>query len=260
MTLSQRDALAAAADKVTLESTLNWVEELRMIKDKDEIDRTKKACDIARRIFEIVRATITPEMTESQISADLEYHARRFGAKGLSFEPIVGVGERAALPHGHATNKKIGEADFVLIDWGVNEGLYMSDLTRVLATARISPKLRKLYGVVLKAQLAGIDAIRPGVACEDVDAAARAVIDKAGFGKHFGHGLGHGTGLQIHEAPRLAAGQKTLLRPGMIVTVEPGIYFPEWGGIRIEDDILVTRSGHEVLTSVPKELDECVVA
>ena len=142
----------------------------------------------------------------------------------------------------------------------MNEGLYMSDLTRVLATAKISPKLRKLYGVVLKAQLAGIDAIRPGAACEDVDAAARAVIEKAGYGKHFGHGLGHGVGLEIHEAPRFAQGQKTVLKPGMIVTVEPGIYFPGWGGIRIEDDVLVTRTGHEVLTSVPKELDECLVA
>ena len=172
----------------------------------------------------------------------------------------MGVGPRAALPHGRATNKKIGEDDFTLIDWGVNEGLYMSDLTRILVTGKISPKLRKLYGVVLKSQLAGIAAIRPGAVCEDVDAAARAVIEKAGYGKQFGHGLGHAVGLQIHEAPRFAAGQKTVLKPGMIMTVEPGIYFPEWGGIRIEDDVLVTRSGHEVLTSVPKELDECVVA
>jgi Xaa-Pro aminopeptidase len=112
---------------------------------------------------------------------------------------------------------------------------------------------------VLKAQLAGIDAIRPGATCEEVDRAARAVIDKAGHGKAFGHGLGHGIGLEVHEAPRLAQGQDVQLRPGMIVTVEPGVYFPGWGGIRIEDDVLVTRTGHEVLTSVPKELDECLV-
>ncbi len=148
----------------------------------------------------------------------------------------------------------------MLIDWGVNEGLYMSDLTRVLATAKISPKLRKLYGVVLKSQLAGIEAIRPGAVCEDVDRAARSVIENAGYGKHFGHGLGHSLGLEIHENPRFANGNKTVLKPGMIMTVEPGIYFPEWGGIRIEDDVLVTKRGHEVLTSVPKELDECIVA
>jgi Xaa-Pro aminopeptidase len=260
MTVGQRDALAAAAPKVELAPVPGWIEDLRMVKDRDEIDRTRKACDLARRVFDVVRAKLTPETTEIAVAAELEYHARLFGAKGLSFEPIVGVGPRAALPHGHATSKKIGEADFTLIDWGVNEGLYLSDLTRVLATAKISPKLRKLYGVVLKAQLAGIAAIRPGAVCEDVDAAARAVIDKAGYGKHFGHGLGHSVGLQIHEAPRFAAGQKTVLKPGMIMTVEPGVYFPGWGGIRIEDDVLVTRSGHEVLTSVPKELEECIVA
>ena len=260
MTLATRDALAAAADKVALESTSGWVEDLRMIKDRDEIEATRRACDMARRAFEVVRAKITLSMTEAEISSELEYQARRFGAKGLSFEPIVGVGPRAALPHGHATNKRIGEDEFVLIDWGVHERLYMSDLTRVLATGKISPKLRKLYGVVLKAQLAGIEAIRPGVLCEDVDAAARAVIENAGYGKHFGHGLGHSLGLEIHENPRFAKGNKTELKPGMIMTVEPGIYFPGWGGIRIEDDVLVTRTGYEVLTSVPKELDECIVA
>jgi Xaa-Pro aminopeptidase len=208
----------------------------------------------------VVRAKLTPEMTELQVAAELEYQARQFGAKGLSFEAIVAVGTRAALPHARPTTRRIGEDDFTLIDWGVNEGLYMSDLTRMVPTAKISPKLRKLYGVVLKAQLAGIEAIRPGVTCEEVDRAARSVIEKAGYGKQFGHGLGHGVGLEIHEAPRLAQGQTRELKPGMIITVEPGVYFPEWGGIRIEDDVLVTRTGHEVLTSVTKDLDECLVA
>ena len=136
----------------------------------------------------------------------------------------------------------------------------MSDLTRVLVTAKIPPKLERVYGVVLKAQLAGIAAIRPGVTCGDVDHAARKIIADAGFDKQFGHGLGHGIGLEIHEAPRLGKNQSTVLKPGMIVTVEPGIYLPGWGGVRIEDDILVTRTGHEVLSSVPKELEDCVVA
>jgi Xaa-Pro aminopeptidase len=245
---------------VELVPTSGWVEELRIIKDKEEIDRTRRACDQARRAFEVVRAKLTPEMTELQVAAELEYQARQFGAKGLSFEAIVAVGTRAALPHARPTTRRIGEDDFTLIDWGVNEGLYMSDLTRMVPTAKISPKLRKLYGVVLKAQLAGIEAIRPGVTCEEVDRAARSVIEKAGYGKQFGHGLGHGVGLEIHEAPRLAQGQTRELKPGMIITVEPGVYFPEWGGIRIEDDVLVTRTGHEVLTSVTKDLDECLVA
>ena len=259
MTVALRDALAAAVPKAQLTPTSGWVEELRMTKDADEIDRTRRACDLARRAFEVVRAKLTPAMTEREVANELEYQARRFGAKGMSFESIVAVGPRAALPHARPTTRKIGESDFTLIDWGVNEGLYMSDLTRLVVTDKISPKLRKLYGVVLKAQLAGIEAIRPGVPCEAVDRAARNVIEKAGHGKAFGHGLGHGVGLEIHEAPRLAQNQPTELRPGMIVTVEPGVYFPGWGGIRIEDDVLVTRTGHEVLTSVPKELDECVV-
>ncbi|QDS99867.1 M24 family metallopeptidase [Adhaeretor mobilis] len=259
MTVALRDKVERAVPKARLEPTDGWIEALRMIKDRDEIAATRRACELARRAFEVVRAKITGETKESEIAADLEYQARRFGGKGLSFTPIVGVQERAALPHGTATERKIGSGDFVLIDWGVNESLYMSDLTRILATGKISTKLRKLYGVVLKAQLAGIAAIKPGVTCEKVDAAARKVIERAGHGKYFGHGLGHGTGLEIHEAPRLAKNQETKLEAGMIVTVEPGIYFPEWGGIRIEDDILVTRSGHEVLSNVPKELDECIV-
>jgi len=199
-------------------------------------------------------------MTELEVAAELEYQARRFGAKGLSFPAIVAVGPRAALPHARPTQRKIGESDFTLIDWGVNSGLYMSDLTRVIVTGKISPKLRKIYGVVLKAQLAAIEAIEPGKTCEQVDAVARKIITRAGFGKAFGHGLGHGTGLEIHEAPRLAVGHKTKLQPGMIVTVEPGIYVPGWGGVRIEDDVLVTRTGHEVLTDVPKQLDDCLLA
>jgi Xaa-Pro aminopeptidase len=260
MTLGLHAGISKAATSCELISSNGWVEGLRIFKDRDEIARTRIACDQARRAFDVVRASLTLEMTEFEVAAELEYQARRFGAKGLSFPAIVATGARAALPHARPTQQKLGAADFTLIDWGVNEGLYMSDLTRMVVTGRISPKLRKVYGVVLKAQLAGIDAIRPGVTCEAVDQAARSIIAKAGFGKQFGHGLGHGTGLEIHEAPRLAQGQSTVLAPGMIVTVEPGIYFPGWGGVRIEDDVLVTRDGHEVLTSVPKNLDECMVA
>lgn len=259
MTVELRDTLAEAAAGVEFEATSGWVESLRMVKDRSEIEATRRACQLARRAFDVVRAKLTEEMTEREAAAELEYQARRFGGKALSFTPIVGVGTRAALPHGTPSDRRIGEGDFVLIDWGVNEGLYMSDLTRVLPTARISPKLRKLYNVVLEAQLAGIAAIRPGVTCETVDQAARKIIDKAGYGKAFGHGLGHGIGLEIHEGPRLAQGEQNLLKAGMIVTVEPGIYFRKWGGIRIEDDVLVTRSGHEVLSDVPKDLEASLV-
>jgi Xaa-Pro aminopeptidase len=171
----------------------------------------------------------------------------------------MAVGPRAALPHAKPTEQRIGSDDFVLVDWGANGGLYRSDLTRVLVTGKISPKFERVYGVVLQAQLRAIAAIRPGAVAHDVDAVARNVIAKAGFGRRFRHGLGHGVGLQVHEGPRLAVNNLTVLRPGMVVTVEPGIYLPGWGGVRIEDDVLVTRTGYELLTSVSKRLEDIVV-
>jgi Xaa-Pro aminopeptidase len=259
MTVALHDALNEAVKLCDLIACLGWVEQLRIVKDRNEIARTRVACEQARRAFEVVRASLTPDMTELAVAADLEYQARRFGGKCLSFPAIVAAGPRAALPHASPTLQRLSESDFTLIDWGVNEGQYVSDLTRILVTGKISPKLQKVYRVVLRAQLAAIKAIRPGVSCESVDSVARKIITKAGYGKQFGHGLGHGVGLDIHEAPRLTLGQSTLLKAGMIVTVEPGIYLPGWGGVRIEDDILVTKTGHEVLTSVPKQLEECLV-
>jgi Xaa-Pro aminopeptidase len=259
-TVSLQQSLAKELPKLKLVVTENLVEKLRIVKDKDEIDATRVACQQARRAFDAVRASLTPDVAETEVAAELEYRARRIGAKALSFPAIVAVGPRAALPHARPTSRRLSDDDFTLVDWGVNSGLYMSDLTRIIITGRISPKLRKIYGVVLKAQLAAIDAIRPGLTGEQVDGVARRVITRAGFGDAFGHGLGHGLGLEIHEAPRLAVGQKTKLRPGMIVTVEPGIYVPGWGGVRIEDDVLVTRTGHEVLSDVPKQLEDCVLS
>jgi Xaa-Pro aminopeptidase len=259
-TVALQQSLVKALPKVQIVATENLVENLRLVKDASEVEATRVACMQARRAYDVVRASLTTNMTELEVAAELEYQARRFGAKCLSFPPIVAVGPRAALPHARPTQRKLSESDFTLVDWGVNSGLYMSDLTRIIVTGKISPKLRKIYGVVLKAQVAAIEAIRPGKTCEEIDRVARQIITKAGFGKAFGHGLGHGTGLEIHEAPRLAVGQKTKLLPGMIVTVEPGIYVPGWGGVRIEDDVLVTRTGHEVLSDVPKQLEDCVLA
>ncbi len=259
-TVAFRNALERALKNRSIIDTDGLVEQLRVVKDREEIAATRRACELARRTLEAVLGSATPSMSEWDFVAELEYQSRRLGAKALSFPPIVAVGPRAALPHAPPTHNKLADSDFTLIDWGVNSGLYMSDLTRIIVTGKISPKLRKVYGVVLKAQLAAIEAIRPGAICEDVDRVARKIITRAGYGKQFGHGLGHGTGLEVHESPRLAAGEKTALRPGMIVTVEPGIYLPGWGGVRIEDDVLVTRTGHEVLTDVPKRLDECMLA
>lgn len=259
MPVSLHERLTAALGDVTTVSTTGLVEQFREIKDADELAALRVAVDQAERAFAVLRATLRPELTEKEVAAQLENQLRLFGAKGASFPPIVAVGARAALPHARPTDGKIGGDDFVLVDWGADAGLYKSDLTRVLVTGRISAKLERVYRVVLKAQAESIAAIRPGVTCHEVDAVARRVISKAGYGKNFGHGLGHGIGLDIHEGPRLASNNHQPLKPGMVVTVEPGVYLPGWGGVRIEDDVLVTRTGHEVLTSVPKQLEEMVV-
>lgn len=258
MTLSLREKIAEKAPKVEFVTTSGLVEDLRLRKDKYEIDDIRQAVSYAERAFGVIKAGLRPEQTEKQIADALDNQLRMFGAKGASFDSIVAVGERAALPHARPTERKVSESEFVLIDWGASGRLYKSDLTRVLVTGKIPPKLQRIYGVVLKAQLAGIAAIRPGVTAHSVDEAARTVIEKAGFGKHFGHGLGHGIGLEIHEGPRLTRGNQAVLEPGMVVTVEPGIYLPDWGGVRIEDDVLVTKTGHEVLTSVPKEWEHAI--
>jgi len=260
MTVGTRDEIAAALPKTELVSTANLVEELRLIKDKDEIAEIRRAVWFAERAFGILKASLRPERTEKEVADELENNIRLFGGKGCSFPSIVAVGARAALPHARPTLQKIGADDFVLVDWGANGGQYMSDLTRVLVTGKIPPKLERIYRVVLSAQEQAIAAIAPGKTCHEIDEVARTVIAKAGFAKNFGHGLGHGIGLEIHEGPRLAAGQHRKLEPGMVVTVEPGIYLPGWGGVRIEDDILVTKSGYEVLTSVSKTWEDAIVS
>lgn len=259
MSLHLRDSILKEIPGMELIPASGLVEELRLIKDKEEIERTRAAVRQAESGFAVIRAALRGCQTEKQIANELEYQMRLFGAKGCAFPSIVAVGARAALPHATLSDRQVGSADLLLIDWGASESLYRSDLTRVLVTGRLSPKLEKIYRIVLEAQVSAIDAIHPGMTCEDVDRVARDIIDKAGYGKYFGHGLGHGLGLHVHEGPRLAKGVKTLLQPGMIVTVEPGIYLPDWGGVRIEDDVLVTRDGCEVLTSVSKELEDAVV-
>ena len=197
-------------------------------------------------------------MTEKELADELEYQMRKFGAKDRAFPSIVAAGPRAALPHAVPTDGPIGEQTSLLIDWGAQENLYRSDLTRVLTFGRPPAKFRKIYETVLEAQMATIGAIQPGMTGGEADAVARGVITKAGFGKRFEHGTGHGLGLDVHEGPRLGKGCQTVLKPGMVVTVEPGIYLPGWGGVRIEDDVLITRTGCEVLSSYPKGWDDTI--
>jgi Xaa-Pro aminopeptidase len=259
LTKSQFDQLESELLGVELVASCDEVECLRSIKDKSEIKAIRESIAVNQKAFSVIRSQLRAEQTELEIAHNLEHQMRLFGARGFAFEPIIGVGARSALPHGHPTNKQVGESAFLLFDWGANVNHYLSDLTRVLVTAKIPPKLRKIYDIVLKAQLAAIKKIRPGVELKTVDQAARKVIEDSGFGKNFGHGLGHSFGLEIHETPFMSPIFDGKLQAGMVITVEPGIYLPGWGGVRIEDDILVTQNGHEVLSDLPKQLDECTV-
>jgi Xaa-Pro aminopeptidase len=257
MSVETHSKLATAATTATLVPTDGLVEALRQVKDAGEISEIREAVRLAERAFTAMRAQLRGEQTERELAHNLEHTIRGLGGEGAAFPPIIAAGDRAALPHYRPGPIRVDSADLLLIDWGARgPGGYRSDLTRVLATSKLSTKLERVYGVVLKAQLAGIAAIRPGVSGKEVDQATRSVIEKAGFGKAYTHSTGHGIGLDIHEAPRLGPSVDVTLQPGMVITVEPGIYLPGWGGVRIEDDVLVTRDGHEVLTSVPKELDD----
>jgi Xaa-Pro aminopeptidase len=261
LSVADYEALRAKLPHVEFKATSDSVETLRAIKDKDEIAAIRQSIDQAERAFSMLRNGLRPSETEKDVADALEVYLRRCGATTASFPPIVAVGERSALPHARPiAESRIGDADFVLIDWGATGRPYKSDLTRVLVTGKVTAKFAKVYRTVLSAQARAITAIRPGVIAKDVDAEARSVIEEAGFGRFFSHGLGHGLGMDIHEAPRLRKGSDVALLPGMVVTVEPGIYLPGWGGIRIEDDVLVTPEGCEVLTDVPKSLESVRVS
>ena len=238
------------------------VEQLRQVKDASEIGQIRAAIRMAEKAFAMFRAMLRPDDTEKDLVDNLEMYVRRAGAKCTAFPSIVAFGDRASLPHAPPTNRRLGDEMLLLIDWGANGPSYKSDLTRVLlphnnrAARNTKPRrgnLREVYETVLRAQAQGIDALRPGAKAGDVDAAARQVIADAGYGDYFTHSIGHGFGLQIHEAPLMRPDSELVLQAGMVVTVEPGIYIPDWGGIRIEDDVLITPDGREVLTSVPKD-------
>jgi Xaa-Pro aminopeptidase len=253
LTVADLETLLELAPAIAWKGDKDRVESLRVRKDASEIAQIREAIGIAERAFGMFCAMLRPEDCEKESCDNLEMYIRRAGGQCASFPSIVAVGQRAALPHAPPTGRCVSEAGLLLVDWGASGAFYKSDLTRVLATRRISPKLEKVYAVVLKAQEHAVRAIRPGVKASDIDAEARSVIARAGFGQFFGHGLGHGIGLQVHEAPMLRQNSAAVLEEGMVVTVEPGVYLPGWGGVRIEDDVLVTPDGCEVLTHVPKD-------
>lgn len=232
------------------------VEPLRLIKDADELALMSKAALTGCRLFEHVLGFIRPGLREIEVAAELEHQARLEGAEGMSFETIVASGLRSALPHGRATETRLPRKGFLTLDFGIILGGYCSDMTRTVYLGKPRPRERAAYEAVLEAQQAGVEAVRAGVSCGEVDEAARSVLRRAGLAEAFSHSTGHGVGLEIHESPRLGAGQKTRLQAGMVVTIEPGIYLAGEFGIRIEDMVAVTQTGGQVLTPAPKALIE----
>jgi Xaa-Pro aminopeptidase len=271
LAVSEFETLKQAAPTVDWKGGRDRVEQLRAVKDDSEIAEIREAIRFAERAFNMFRAMLQPDDCEKDLSDALEMYVRRAGGRCSSFPTIVAVGPRAALPHAPPTRHQVNEAQLLLVDWGASGRFYKSDLTRVLVPRKnsglspathghdLEPKLQEIHEVVLRAQQAAIAALRPGVKSGDVDAAARQVINNAGYGDYFTHSVGHGIGLQVHEFPIMRPKTEILLQAGMVVTVEPGIYLPNWGGVRIEDDVLITPDGRQVLTQVPKELATMLV-
>ncbi|MFW6295095.1 MAG: M24 family metallopeptidase [Halanaerobium sp.] len=230
------------------------IEELRLVKEEAEVEKIKRAVEIADRGFQFLLDFIEPGKTEKEIALELEFFMKKNGGEANAFDFIVASGKRGALPHGTASNKIVEKGELITIDFGTVYQGYHSDITRTIALGEVSQKHREIYNIVLEAQLKVIEKIKAGMSCIDADKIARDFISKAGYKENFGHGLGHGIGLEIHEGPRLSYTAEGVLKKGMVVTDEPGIYISGFGGVRIEDDLLITEEGCEVLNSSPKEL------
>lgn len=256
LSYAQFQALQKGAPARTeLAGQSQFIERQRMVKDGGEIARIRAAVQCNSVALEAALERFRAGMTEAALAAEIDHQSRKRGAEAPAFDTIVAAGARAALPHAHPGATKIGPG-ILLIDMGAFRDGYASDMTRTLHVGRATAKFRAAYKAVLEAQLAAIDAVRPGVTAASVDAAARKVLRRHGLEKQFIHSTGHGLGLEIHEPPRLGRRDKTRLEAGMAITIEPGVYLEGWGGIRIEDTILVTYAGCEVLTPTSKELCE----
>jgi Xaa-Pro aminopeptidase len=256
VTIDGYDELARAAGEVELVRASGTVEALREVKDDGEKALLRLACEAADAALAdlVERGGLRPGRTERQVARDLEALMLDHGADGVSFETIVAAGPNSAIPHHRPTEAELASGDFVKIDFGALVAGYHSDITRTFVLGQAAQWQRDIYGLVATAQRAGREALAPGKACKDVDAAARTVIADAGYAENFSHSLGHGVGLQIHEAPGISATSAATLQVGSAVTVEPGVYLPDRGGVRIEDTLIVDEKGPELLTRFPKEL------
>ncbi|HTB95564.1 MAG TPA: Xaa-Pro peptidase family protein [Terracidiphilus sp.] len=232
------------------------VEPLRLVKDEDELRIMTEAAHMGCRLFDHMLGFLRPGLAEYEVAAELEYQARKMGAEGMSFETIVASGVRSSLPHGRASTSRLPRKGFVTLDFGIIREGYCSDMTRTIHLGKPSVEESEAYQAVLQAQESGVAAVAAGVRCGDVDEATRSVLRKAGLAEWFTHSTGHGVGIEIHESPRVGAGQAARLLSGMVVTIEPGIYMPGKFGIRIEDMVAVTKTGGQILTPAPKALIE----
>lgn len=242
------------AELIDSDTLSEKIKNLRLVKSEDEIDKLKKAQIIAENAYLEVLDILKPGITEREIALELEYRMKKYGAEKIAFDLITVTGKKTSLPHGVPGNVEVKSGDFVTFDIGaVYEG-YHSDMTRTVAVGEVSDEQKEIYDIVLKAHLEGLKAVKAGVSGFDVDKVCRDIIKEAGYGDYFGHGTGHGVGLEIHEEPRVSPKGNTILEPGMIITVEPGIYLPDKFGVRIEDTVLVTEDGYETFAHMPKEL------
>ncbi|MET3289671.1 UNVERIFIED_CONTAM: Xaa-Pro aminopeptidase [Brevibacillus sp. OAP136] len=248
------DDWSKALEGVELVPTTGIVEELRMIKSEQEVSMIRTAACIADDAYAHIAKFIKPGISELQVAMELEFYMRKQGATSSSFDIIVASGVRGALPHGVASSKVIEQGDMVTLDFGALYKGYVSDITRTLAVGEPSEKMKEIYEIVLRAQLNGVQNIRAGMTGKEADALTRDIIEAAGYGEAYGHSTGHGIGLEVHEQPSLSKASDMVLKPGMMVTVEPGIYVSDLGGVRIEDDVLITETGCEIITKSTKEL------
>ena len=255
MTIAFRDGLAKSLGSLELVATTDVVATLRQCKTQEEVALIEQAIGIQQDALEVMLEDLTPGMTEAQFTARLEYEMRMRGAEGASFEPIIGSGPNSSVIHHMPGDRPIGDG-MLLVDWGAKVDGYCSDLTRTFCFGPMPEPMERVYEVVLQALETAIAACKPGADCAQIDAAARDVITAADWGDQFPHGLGHGLGMDVHESPYFSnRSGGTLLKPGMIMTVEPGVYLPGVGGVRIEEDVLITESGSRVLSTWPRDLD-----
>lgn len=254
MTVAQRDAIEKTLGYAMLPIP-ELVSGLRLVKSTDEVDRITAASNLAEKVLLHLLEELTPGTTERELAARFEYEFKRGGASGASFDTIVLFGGRSSLPHGQPSDRPLKSGDIILMDFGCLQNGYCSDLTRTCVFDTIPGAwFEQIYEVTLRAQRAAVAAVCAGIPCKEIDAVARGIITEAGFGPEFGHGLGHGVGIEIHEGPRLNAESESTLEEGMVVTVEPGIYLPGRGGVRIEDLVVVTKDGCTVLTRTETDL------